>query len=87
MTVDGWVTLLVLALSLALLSRDKIAPSVILFGADVFLMLVGVVDAKEALSGFSNPAPFTVAALYIVARSVEKTGGLQPLIRKILATN
>ena len=86
MTVDGWVTLLVLALSLALLSRDKIAPSVILFGADVFLMLVGVVDAKEALSGFSNPAPFTVAALYIVARSVEKTGGLQPLIRKILAT-
>lgn len=84
MTFDAWTTLIVLAVSLAMLSRDRVAPSVILFGADVFLMLVGVVDAREALSGFSNPAPFTVAALYVLARSIEKTGGLQPLIRKTL---
>jgi di/tricarboxylate transporter len=42
------------------------------------------VSPAEALSGFSNPAPFTVAALYVVARAVEKTGGLQPLLGLLL---
>jgi di/tricarboxylate transporter len=46
-----------------------------------------VVSPAEGLSGFSNPAPFTVAALYVVARAVEKTGGLQPLLRVLLVGN
>ncbi len=53
-------------------------------GAVIVLLSLGVVSAAEALSGFSNPAPFTVAALYVVARAVEKTGGLQPLLSALL---
>ncbi len=69
---------------MALLVRERFAPALVVLGADVFLLVTGVVSAEEALSGFANPAPFTVAALYVVARAVEKTGGLQPLVAATL---
>jgi di/tricarboxylate transporter len=84
MTGEAWLTLAVLAGTLALLVRGRTSPAVVLFGAVILLLVAGVVNATQALSGFSNPAPFTVAALYVVARAVEKTGGLQPLLRALL---
>ena len=39
-----------------------------------------MIDAKQAFAGFSNAAPITVAALYVLARAVEDTGALRPLI-------
>ncbi len=47
----------------------------------VAVLVTGVVTPAEALSGFSNPAPITVAALYVLARAVEKTGVLGPLVK------
>jgi hypothetical protein len=43
------------------------------------LLAVGVVDAAQAFVGFSNPAPITVAALYVLARAVEATGAVDRL--------
>jgi hypothetical protein len=37
------------------------------------LLVAGVVDAGEAFSGFSNSAPLTVAALYVVAAAAGRT--------------
>ncbi|MBT8395477.1 MAG: SLC13 family permease, partial [Gemmatimonadetes bacterium] len=85
MNSDTWITLAVLLGTLALLIRGKPGPSMVVSGAVILLLGLAVVTPAEALSGFSNPAPFTVAALYVVARAVEKTGGLQPLIRVLLA--
>jgi di/tricarboxylate transporter len=84
LTLDAWVTLAVLVATLALLIRGKTAPAMVVSGAVIVLLGLGVVDPGQALSGFSNPAPFTVAALYVVAGAVEKTGGLQPLLRLLL---
>ncbi len=84
MTVDAWVTLAVIALVVGLLVREVVAPALVIFGADVLLLVTGVIDAEQALSGFSNPAPFTIASLYVLARAVEKTGGIQPLVRAAL---
>jgi di/tricarboxylate transporter len=84
MTLDAWITLVVLLGTLALLIRGRPGPAMVISGAVILLLGVGVVSPAEALSGFSNPAPFTVAALYVVARAVEKTGGLQPLLGALL---
>jgi di/tricarboxylate transporter len=84
MSLDGWITLAVLLGTLALLIRGKPGPAMVISGAVIILLGLAVVSPGEALSGFSNPAPFTVAALYVVARAVEKTGGLQPLLRLLL---
>ncbi|MGD2067587.1 MAG: SLC13 family permease [Gemmatimonadota bacterium] len=86
MPLDAWITLATLAAALGLLASDRLAPSLVVFGADVFLLLTGVIDAPAALEGFSNPAPFTVAALFVMARAVEKTGAIQPVISSALGT-
>ena len=84
MTLGAWLTLGVLAATLAFLIQGRPTPALVVFGAVIVLLVLGVVSPDQALSGFSNPAPFTVAALYVVARAVEKTGGLQPLLRALL---
>ncbi len=81
----GFTVLVVVATGLAM-ARDVLPPTGAILGAVVALLLAGVITPQQALSGFSNPAPVTVAALYIVARAVEKTGALQPLIRSTLGT-
>ena len=84
MSFDAWITLGVLLGTLALLIRGKPGPAMVVSGAVILLLGLAAVTPSQALSGFSNPAPFTVAALYVVARAVEKTGGLQPLLRMLL---
>jgi di/tricarboxylate transporter len=66
------------------LARDLIAPAAAVVGAMIVLLVAGVVTPQQALVGFSNPAPLTVAALFVLARAVEKTGGIQPILAAAL---
>jgi di/tricarboxylate transporter len=84
MTIDAWITLCVVALVLYALVRDLTSPATAVFAGTVSLLVTGVIGVGEAFSGFSNPGPITVAALYVLAASVEKTGALAPLMRKTL---
>ncbi|MQA88686.1 MAG: SLC13 family permease [Gemmatimonas sp.] len=81
MTFEAWLTLFTVIVTIVILVRDIVPPAVAVLGANVLLLILGITTTGEALSGFANPAPITVAALFIVARGVEKTGALQPLIR------
>ena len=80
----AWATIVVVTGMVVLLVRDSIAPAMAVFGANVALLIIGVIDVPAAFAGFANPAPMTVAALFVVARAVEKTGALQPLINATL---
>jgi di/tricarboxylate transporter len=84
MTADAWLTLAAVAGVLALLVRGGLSPALVIFGGTVSLLVLGVIDVQQALSGFSNPAPFTVAALYVVAAGVQKTGALTPIMQRTL---
>lgn len=84
MTPDAWLTLFVVATVLLMLVRDLTSPATAVFAGTVTLLVTGVIDVGQAFSGFSNPGPITVAALYVLAASVDKTGALVPLMRKIL---
>jgi di/tricarboxylate transporter len=81
---DAWLTLGVVAGTLLALARDLVPPALALLSAVVILMVSGVIDPQQAFAGFSNPAPITVAALFVLAGAVEKTGALQPLIAGVL---
>jgi di/tricarboxylate transporter len=85
--VDLWITAFIVIATVIALSRELLAPSLVVFGAMVVLLLSGVIDAQQALAGFANPAPMTVAALFILARAVEKTGALQPLLGRALSAD
>jgi di/tricarboxylate transporter len=80
----AYLTLAVVVVMVLALARTWVAPVVAVLGANIVLLLSGVITTEQALSGFSNPAPITVAALFVLARAVEKTGALQPLLRATL---
>jgi di/tricarboxylate transporter len=80
----AWLTVAVLVGVLVVLARDRVSPPLTLIVGVVVLLTVGVITAQEAFAGFSNPAPITVAALYILAAAVEKTGALQPILNPML---
>lgn len=69
---------------LAALARDLAPPAAIVLGATVTLLVIGVIDDGQAFAGFSNAAPLTVAALYVLARGAEKTGLLGPVVERLL---
>lgn len=83
---EAWLTLAVVTLAVLVLTRDLISPAVAFMAAVVVLLVAGVVTPAEAFQGFSNPAPITVAALYVLARAVEKSGALHPIVRATLGT-
>ena len=66
-TWEAWLTLAVVVISIVMLSREIVLPAVVLFGATVVLLVSGVLTPEQAFNGFSNPAPITVAALYVLA--------------------
>ena len=81
---DGWITLAVVLVTVALLVSDRLPHAMTLLGAVVVLVAARVVDVSEAFSGFSNTAPLTVAALYVLAAGVEKTRVLDRLAERLL---
>ena len=84
MSVDAWLTLAVIAVMVFVMLRGLAPPSVSLLGAAVVLMAAGVTEPEQALSGFANPAPFTIGALLVVARAVHETGALVPALSTML---
>ena len=84
MSIEAWITLVVLVVVVALLITERVAPALAVLGGTIALLAFGVLTPEQALAGFSNPAPFAVAALYVVASAVEKTGAIQPLLSSTL---
>ncbi len=84
MELDAWITLAVLVLMLVVLTLDRIPPAATVLTATILLLFFGVLTEEEAFAGFSNPAPLTVAALYVLARGAEKTGLLGPFVGGVL---
>lgn len=84
MSLDAWLTLIVTLAAIYGMARGIVPPAVAVLGASVVLLLVDVMDAGQAFSGFSNPAPLTIAALYVLAGAVTKSGAIQPLTTRLL---
>lgn len=82
MTLDQLAVVAALVAVVGLLVRRTVSPTVAVVGAATGLFLLGVLDGDALLAGFANPAPATIAALYVVAGGVQRTGALaQPLHR------
>jgi di/tricarboxylate transporter len=87
MSWEAWFTLAVVVLVIVVLVRDLVPPSAAMVGAMTAVLAGGIVVPSEAFSGFANPAPFTIAALYVLAKAVEKTRALTPLVDTTLGSN
>ncbi|MCB0996932.1 MAG: SLC13 family permease [Acidimicrobiales bacterium] len=84
MSSDAWITLIVLLAMVGALARDLVRATYAVFGAMLVLLVTRVVEPDRALGGFATTAPLTIAALYVLAGAVDKTGALQPALDVVL---
>ena len=80
MSGEAWLTAAVILVAVFLLVRELVPPVIAMLGAAIVLLLAGVTSSQEAFSGFSNEAPLTIAALYVLAGAASKAGLMQPLV-------
>ena len=85
MELQAWLTLGVIIVLVAAMAREAVQPAVAMFGATMTLFLLGAITPDQAFSGFSNEAPFVIAALLVVARAVDAAGIMQPLVGALFA--
>ncbi|MBM3659173.1 MAG: SLC13 family permease [Actinobacteria bacterium] len=84
MSAEAWFTLAVVVVTIAVLITERVSPSIAILAATVVLFVTGVINQEQAFAGFSNDAPITVAALYVLAGATETTGALQGLTDRVL---
>ncbi len=86
MSWQAWLTLAVVLVTVTALASERVSPPAAIMAAVTFLLVTRVIDSKSALSGFSNEAPFTIAALYVVAGAAQATGALQSATARVLGS-
>ena len=77
-------TAVVVFVTISLLLLSQRAPDMVMIGGVVVLLAAGVLTPEEALKGMSNEGMLTVAALFVVAAAIERTGGLAALVERSL---
>jgi di/tricarboxylate transporter len=83
MTLEAWITLAVVICVVAVLAREIVPPAFAVLGGTVSLLLLGVIDGPTAFGGFSNEAPFIVGGLLVLARAVDISGILEPVLTRL----
>lgn len=86
MSWQAWLTLGVVVVVVIALASERVSPPVAVMSAVTFLLVTRVINTRSALIGFSNEAPFTIAALYVVAGAAQATGALQGATARLLGS-
>lgn len=69
-------TSVILLVAIILLVTEKLPVDLTALAVMTVLMVLGILTPRESLAGFANPAPLTVAVLFVVSRALIRTGAL-----------
>ena len=78
-TAQGISALVVMAVMFAFFVREVYPPEVVALGGAAVMLILGLVPYETALEVLSNPAPWTIAAMFIVMGALVRTGALDLL--------
>lgn len=78
------ITLAVMGVAIALFITNAVRVDVVGLIMVVALPLLNIVDAKEAISGFSSNAVISIIAVIIIGAALDKTGVMNILAKQIL---
>ncbi len=76
---QAWATVVIILGAMAVFASEKMRIDVVALVVLGLLLILGIVDIREALSGFSNEATVTVAAMFALSLGIERSGALEPL--------
>ena len=70
---EGLFVLGILIIALVAFATERVRIDLVALGVMVVLMVVGIVTPAEGLSGFSNPATVTIAAMFVLSAGLQRT--------------
>ncbi|MCZ4261534.1 SLC13 family permease [Limimaricola sp. G21655-S1] len=79
------VALLALALLFVAFLIERYPPDVTAAGAAALFVMLGLTPADRVLEVFSNPAPITIAAMFVISGALVRTGLLDALAALVIA--
>ena len=71
---DSTITFLVLGAVVVVFILDRFPVAIVAVGTALLLWATGVLDLKQALAGFGDPAVLFIASLFVVSESLDATG-------------
>ncbi|MXN63440.1 SLC13 family permease [Stappia sp. GBMRC 2046] len=74
---QAYVSLAVLLLVFVGFASERFPPEVIAIGGAAIMLALGLLNVGEALNVFSNAAPITIAAMFILSGALVRTGTLE----------
>ena len=83
-SLDAWITIITVLGMFTILLFTKWRSDLVFLGAIGVLYVTGVLDTKDAFSGFSSTSVVTVGVLFVVVAGLMHTGVLQCIVRYLL---
>ena len=80
MTWQAWATAAIILIAMALFASERVRVDLVALITLGLLVALGIVSPEQAMSGFSNEATVTVAAMFALAIGIERSGALDPII-------
>ena len=80
----AWITILTVLSMFTVLLFTKIRADLVFLAAIGILFVTGVLDAKEAFSGFSSTSVVIIGVLFVVVAGLTHTGVLQWIVKHLL---
>jgi di/tricarboxylate transporter len=80
----AWITIATVLAMFSVLLFTKLRSDLVFLGAIAILFVTGVLDAKEAFSGFSGTSVVVVGVLFVVVAGLMHTGVLQWIVKHLL---
>ncbi len=85
-SLNAWITIVTVVGMFTVLLFTKCRSDVVFLGAIGVLYVTGVLDAKEAFSGFSSTSVITVGVLFVIVAGLTRTGVLYWIVKHLLGT-
>ena len=80
----AWITIVTVLSMFTVLLLTKLRADLVFLGAIGILFVTGVLDAKEAFSGFSSGSVVVIGVLFVVVAGLTHTGVLQWIVKNLL---
>ena len=80
----AWITIATVLTMFTVLLFTKLRADLVFLGAIAILFVTGVLDAKEAFSGFSSTSVVIIGVLFVVVAGLTHTGVLQWIVKHLL---
>ena len=81
---DAWITIATVFTMFTVLLTTRWRSDIVFLGAIGVLFVTGVLDTKEAFSGFSSTSVVTVGVLFVVVAGLMHTGVLHCIVKYLL---